>query len=85
MNSLATSIKTLTNNNLTILHCSEGSLKPTFTRINPDTKFLDDEDVEGVHLLNDFDLVREMQVRLGEFAKGPRNIFPAMWPVSLST
>ncbi|XP_046456075.1 mRNA-capping enzyme-like isoform X2 [Daphnia pulex] len=63
---------------------TEGS-KPTFTRINPDTKFIDNEDVEGVHLVNDFDLVRQLQVRLGEFAKGPRNIFPAMWPVSLST
>ena len=33
----------------------------------------------------DFDLVRELQVRLGNFAKGEIDIFPAMWPVSLST
>ena len=46
---------------------------------------MDNEDVEGVHLVNDFDLVREMQVRLGKFAKGPTDFFPAMWPVSLST
>ena len=33
----------------------------------------------------DFDLVRELQVRLGNFAKGDTDIFPAMWPTSLST
>jgi hypothetical protein len=36
--------------------------------------------------VNDFDLVREMQVRLGKFAKGQTDFFPVMWPdVSLST
>ncbi len=42
--------------------------------------------MEGVHLVNDFDLVREMQVRLGEFIpNGSQDFFSAMWPVSLST
>jgi hypothetical protein len=45
---------------------------------------LDNEDVEGVHLVTDFDLVRDIQVLLGRFTKGPTNIFPAMWSVSLS-
>jgi hypothetical protein len=35
--------------------------------------------------VNDFDLVREMQVRLGKFANGQTDFFPVMWPVSLST
>jgi hypothetical protein len=38
----------------------------------------------GVHLLTDFDLVRQLHVRLGEFAKGPTDFFPALWPVTLS-
>ena len=34
----------------------------------------------------DFDLVRELQVRLGRFIHGgPKDFFAAMWPVSLST
>ncbi|KZS04714.1 Uncharacterized protein APZ42_032285, partial [Daphnia magna] len=39
-----------------------------FTRIEPNTKFLDGHDVEGVHLLTDFEQVRELQVRLGRFS-----------------
>ena len=47
---------------------------------------MDNEDVEGIHLVMDFDLVRELQIRLGKFiSNGPRDFFPAMWPVSLST
>lgn len=56
-----------------------------FTRIEPNTKFLDGHDVEGVHLLTDFDQVRELQVRLGRFSKGPEDFFPVNWPVSLTT
>jgi hypothetical protein len=42
--------------------------------------------VEGVHLLTDYDLVRELQVRLGKFIpKGKKDFFSVMWPVSLST
>uniref|UniRef100_A0A0P5PKB4 Mrna-capping-enzyme n=1 Tax=Daphnia magna TaxID=35525 RepID=A0A0P5PKB4_9CRUS len=56
-----------------------------FTRIDLDTKFYDGQDVEGIHLLTDLDQVRELQVRLGRFSKGPKNFFPVNWPVSLST
>lgn len=41
--------------------------------------------MKGIHLVTDFNLVREIQVRLGELSKGPTNFFPVMWPVSLST
>ena len=34
--------------------------------------------------MTDFDLVRQLHVRLGEFAKGPTDFFPALWPVTLS-
>lgn len=60
-------------------------LESVFTRIDPDTKFFDGKDVEGIHLLTDFDQVRELQMRLGSFSRGPQNFFPANWPVSLST
>ncbi len=76
-------VKKATNNDSQLFECSEGS-RPTFTQINTDTKFVDNEDVAGVHLVNDFDLVREMQLRLGKFAKGPTDMFPVMWPVALS-
>ncbi len=42
--------------------------------------------MEGVHLLTDYDLVRELQVRFGKFIpKGKKDFFSVMWPVSLST
>lgn len=53
-------------------------------RIDPEAKFHEDEQVEGVRLVTDFDLVRQLHVRLGEFAKGPTDFFPALWPVTLS-
>ena len=57
-----------------------------FDRIDPNAKFLEDEqETEGIHLVTDFNLVREIQCRLGECAKGPTDFFPAMWPVTLST
>lgn len=34
-------------------------------------------------MLTDFDMARELQVRIGQFANGPTDFFPAMWPVSL--
>jgi hypothetical protein len=34
--------------------------------------------------VTDFDLVRQLHVRLGEFAKGPIDFFTALWPVTLS-
>ncbi|XP_046655756.1 mRNA-capping enzyme-like isoform X2 [Daphnia pulicaria] len=55
-----------------------------FVRIDPEAKFHENEQVEGVRLVTDFDLVRQLHVRLGEFAKGPTDFFPALWPVTLS-
>ncbi|KAI9556336.1 hypothetical protein GHT06_018910 [Daphnia sinensis] len=69
-------------------NCRPQTLKKpgaNFTRIDLDTKFYDGQDVEGIHLLTDFDQVRQLQVRLGRFAHGPEDFFPANWPVSLST
>lgn len=34
--------------------------------------------------MTDYDQVKELQVKLGRFAHGPKNFFPANWPVSLS-
>lgn len=45
--------------------------------------FLKDERVDGVSLVPDYDLVRELQVKLGRFARGPLDFFPANWPFSL--
>jgi hypothetical protein len=55
-----------------------------FERIDPEAKFLENEQVEGVHLVTDLNLVRQLHFRLGEFAKGPTDFFPALWPVTLS-
>ncbi|XP_057374511.1 mRNA-capping enzyme-like [Daphnia carinata] len=65
-------------------HRPPSSEKRNFTRINLDTKFYEGQDVEGIHLLTDFDYVRQLQMRLGRFADGPEDFFPANWPVSLS-
>lgn len=35
--------------------------------------------------MTDLDQVRELQVRLGRFSKGPKKFFPVNWPVALST
>lgn len=40
--------------------------------------------MNGVSLLTDYDLVKELQVKLGRFAHGPEDFFPVNWPVSLS-
>ncbi|XP_057374510.1 mRNA-capping enzyme-like [Daphnia carinata] len=68
-------------------HLPQWSSKPdkVFTRIELDTKFYEGQDVEGIHLMTDFDHVRELQVRLARFSKGPDDFFPVNWPVSLST
>lgn len=55
-----------------------------FTGIRPFTKFLDNEKVEGIHLVTDIDLVRDIHLRISEATKGPPNFFPAMCPVNLT-
>lgn len=55
-----------------------------FSRIDPDVKFYENEDVDGVHLMTDFDMARQLQIKIGKYAKGPLDFFPVMWPVNLS-
>lgn len=50
-----------------------------------DVKFVENEDVDGIHLLTDFDKCTEIHIRLGNYAKGPTYFFPVMWPSTLST
>jgi hypothetical protein len=53
----------------------------------PDIHFLDDETVEGVTLVRDFEQVRQMQVLLGNYV-GARvfehTFFPALWAIPLA-
>ena len=49
-----------------------------------DAKFLKNEDVDGITVVTDLDLVKEMQHKLGRFADGPTDFFPAAWAVSLN-
>ena len=66
--------------------CYSYRLSHQFLTKEPDT-FLDDELVEGVSLVTDSQLVREMQIRLAKYV-GARihehTFFPAMWAVNLS-
>jgi hypothetical protein len=67
--------------------CYSSRLSHQFLTKEPDTNFLDDELVEGVSLVTDSQLVREMQLRLGKYV-GARNhehtIFPAAWAINLT-
>ena len=40
--------------------------------------------MEGVSILTDIDLARDIHRRLGSFSHGPRDFFPVNWPVTLS-
>ena len=60
------------------------SFSGEFVGIDPNVQFLKEEQVDGVSLLTDYDLVKELQVKLGRFAHGPEDFFPVNWPVSLS-
>jgi hypothetical protein len=66
--------------------CYSSRLSHQFLTKEPDT-FLDDELVEGVSLVTDSQLVREIKIRLGKYV-GARihehTFFPAMWAVNLS-
>ena len=37
-----------------------------------------------IHLVTDFHLTRTIQSRLGNYANGPKDYFPGMWPITLS-
>jgi len=52
-------------------------------RIDPNnTPFLHDEQIDGISLEDDYEFVRELQVRLGRFNHGALNFFPVNWPAS---
>jgi hypothetical protein len=50
---------------------------------DPQANLVKDCEVDGVFVLMDQDFAEEIRNRLGNFAHGPRNFFPANWPVSL--
>ena len=52
--------------------------------IDPNAKFLDDEEVEGARLLTDAEQVNEIRTHFGKDIQGPHEIFAAMWHVDLS-
>jgi hypothetical protein len=60
------------------------SFSGQYLEIDMNATFFNGEQVEGIELVTNFEQVRELHVRLGEYAKGPKNFFPAMWPVKLS-
>ena len=53
-------------------------------QINPNAKFYDDEDVDGVRLLTSLEQVNEIRKLLGRNIKGPDGLFAAMWPVDMA-
>lgn len=55
-----------------------------FVQIDPDAKLLGDQQIDGVHLVTDYHLTRTIQTRLGNYANGPTDLFPGMWPITLS-
>ena len=60
------------------------SFSGQFTQVDRDAKFLKDEDVDGIAVVTDLDLVKEMQHKIGRFADRPIDFFPAAWAVSLN-
>ena len=55
-----------------------------FIGIDRNAKLIEDEQVNGVHLVTDYNRVRDMHVLLGRYTKGPLNFFPGMTGISLS-
>ena len=46
--------------------------------------FLEKENIDGVSLVQNFNFVRDLQIRLGDFNQGPRNRFPVNQPIFLN-
>ena len=46
--------------------------------------FLEDENVDGITLVQQSNYVRELQIRLGDFNRGPRNRFPGNTAILLN-
>jgi len=53
-----------------------------FARIDPNMPFLLGEHIDGISLEKDFEVVKELRVRLGRFNHGPFDFFPVNWPVA---
>ena len=46
-------------------------------------RFLSDEDIVGIHFVQDSNLGKTLQKRLGLFNHMPKNLFPVNWAISL--
>ena len=55
-----------------------------FTKIDRDAKFLEDEEVDGISLVEDSDFVKQIRGKLGHYTHGPVDWFPVNWAVSLN-
>ena len=62
-----------------------GTFSGEFVEVDRDAKFLKDEEVDGISVVTDLDLVKQMQHKLGRFSNGPTDFFPANWAVSLNS
>ena len=52
--------------------------------MNVAARFLKDEDVEGIRLLQDLPTVKKLKIKLGNLNHGPHNSFPVNKPVPLN-
>ena len=52
--------------------------------MDSNAKFLEEEEVEGISLVEDLDLVKQIHSKLGHYTHGPRDWFPVSWAVSLN-
>jgi hypothetical protein len=62
-------------------------LSHQFLTKEPDIHFMDEEPVDGVSLVRDSQLVRQMQVLLGNYVVAcifEHTFFPALWAIPLS-
>jgi len=47
-------------------------------------RFLPDKDIAGIHLVKDVIQMKILQKQLAMYNHSPKNVFPVMWPVSLT-
>ena len=52
--------------------------------MNVATRFLKDDDVKGIRLLQDLPTVKKLKIKLGNLNHGPHNSFPVNKPVPLN-
>ena len=51
---------------------------------DPDVKFLNDEEVDGINIVTDSDFVDQMRIKLGTLSKGSTEFFPVNWAFHLN-